>query len=288
MKRTLTLAVLVAFLVPALVMARPDPGARDKITFGAHEYDAATAKLVVPIIIENDEPITAIDIPLKYGNAGDGIVLDRVEFPENSRIGGFDFKFKQINNETKTVLIGLVASMYDLKADMAPGKEAVAYLHFTVTDQSLGATTLDVDKSRAPNHTMLLIENRPVGEGGKGRDVIDFEPDFTATKIEWGKGAATGAGLPKEYSLRGNYPNPFNAKTFISFALPQDSRVTLDIYNILGQKVRTLVDEKMTAGYKNVEWDGTDVNGQGVSSGVYLYKLKADNFTRVNRMTFLK
>jgi len=285
MKRTLTLAVLVAFLVPALVLAAPDPGAKDKIGFGNHTYEAT--KLVVPIIIENDEPITAIDIPLKFGNAGDGIVLDRVEFPEDSRVGSFDFQFKQINNEAKTVLIGLVSSMYDMKADMAPGKDAVAYLHFTVTDEQLGKITLDVDKSRAPNHTMLLIENRPVGEGGKGREVIDFAPDFTAKEIILAAGAA-GASLPKEYSLRGNYPNPFNAKTIISFALPVDSRVTLDIYNILGQKVSTLVDEKMAAGYKNVEWDGTDRNGLGVSSGVYLYKLKADNFSRVNRMTLVK
>ncbi|MGH8004151.1 MAG: FlgD immunoglobulin-like domain containing protein [Limisphaerales bacterium] len=282
MKRTLTLAVLVAFLVPALVLAAPDPGGKDKIYFGPYEYDAATSKLVVPIIIKNDEPITAIDIPLKFGNAGDGIVLDRVEFLEDSRIGGFDFQFKKIDNQAKTVLIGLVSSTFDLKADMQPGNDAVAYLHFTVTDAQLGEVVLDEDKSRAPQHTMLLIENRVVDDG---REVIDFAPEFTKTPIPL---KPTGSTLPKEYSLRGNYPNPFNAKTIISFALPQESRVTLDIYNILGQKVKTLVDGAMPAGYHNLEWNGTDANGLGVSSGVYLYKLKADNFTRVNRMTLLK
>jgi len=282
MKRTLTLAVLVAFLVPAFVLAAPDPGAKDKIYFGTHEYDAATSKLVVPIIIKNDEPITAIDIPLKFGNAADGIVLDRVEFPEDSRIAGFDFKFKKIDNQAKTVLIGLVSSAYDLKADMAPGDDAVAYLHFTVTDAQLGEVILEEDKSRAPQHTMLLIENRVVDNG---REVIDFAPEFAKAPLAL---AAAGAALPKEYSLRGNYPNPFNAKTIISFALPKESRVTLDVYNILGQKVKTLLDGTMAAGNYNQEWDGTDHNGLGVSSGVYLYKLKADNFTRVNRMTFLK
>ena len=280
MKRTLTLAVLVAFLVPALVLAAPDPGNRDKIEFGAPDIQGA--KVVVPIIIKNDEPLAAIDIPLKFGNAGDGIVLDRVEFPEDGRVGGFDFQFKRINNDAKTVLIGLISSVYDLKTDMAPGDDAVAYLHFTVTDEQLSGVTLDLDDPRTSKHTLMLIENR-VLEGG-GREVVEIVPEFAKTTIS----LKAGVNLPKEYSLRGNYPNPFNAKTIISFALPQESKVTLDIYNILGQKVKTLVDGAMPAGYHNLEWNGTDVNGLGVSSGVYLYKLKADNFTRVNRMTFLK
>ncbi len=281
MKRTLTLAVLVAFLVPALVLAAPDPGGKDKIYFGSHQFEAS--KLVVPIIIKNDEPITAIDIPLKFGNADDGIVLDRVDFEfEGNRVEGFDFKFKKIDNQAKTVLIGLVSSAYDLKADMVPGDAPVAYLHFTVTDAQMGEVILEEDKSRAPQHTMLLIENRVVDNG---REVIDFTPEFTKATLPL---VAAGAALPKEYSLRGNYPNPFNAKTIISFALPKESRVSLDVYNILGQKVKTLLDGTMAAGNYNQEWDGTDHNGLGVSSGVYLYKLKADNFTRVSRMTFLK
>jgi hypothetical protein len=282
MKRTLTLAVLVAFLVPALVLAAPDPGSRDRIYFGDAE-PLGSGKYIVPIKIQNDEPITIVDIPLRFGNAGDGLVLERVEIPEKSRVGSFDFKFDQIDNKAKTVLVALVSSSMSLKSDMQPGNDAVAYLHFTVTDAQLSEFTLDVDKSRAPQHTMLLIQNKVQG---KIAEVIDFAPEFSATKIALKSGSGTT--LPKEYSLRGNYPNPFNAKTIISFALPQESRVTLDIYNILGQKVKTLVDGAMPAGYHKLEWDGSDHNGLGVSSGVYLYKLKADNFTRVNRMTLLK
>jgi hypothetical protein len=289
MKRTLTLAVVVAFLAPAFVLAAlptpdKDPGNRDAIYFGEAQPGAAANQYVVPIKISNDEPITAIDIPLRFGNPGDGIVLTDVIFDfEGNRVGHFDFQFKKIDNEAKTVLIGLVSSMYDLKADMQPGDAAVILLKFTVTDEQISEVYLQEDKSRAPQHTMMLIENRVVGD--KNREVVDFSPEFSATKVQLRAGAVN---LPREYALRGNYPNPFNAKTVVNFALPKDSRVTLDIYNILGQKVKTLVDGMMTAGYKNVEWDGTDVNGQGVSSGVYLYKLKADNFTRVNRMTFLK
>ena len=275
MKRTLTLAVLVSFLVPAFALAalapgsRPDPGDKDMVTLV--KLNQQDNKVVVAINVTNDEPITALDVPLKYGNPDDGVILDRVEFPADSRIKDFQFKFAKINDKAKTVLIGLVSSAQTLEEDMQPGTGPVAYLHFTVTDDRLAELTLDTDNSKAPQHTLTLIENRVVGENG--RDVIDFKPGFTPTKIELNKLGA-GATLPKEYALRGNYPNPFNARTIISFALPKDTRVSLDIYNILGQKVKTLVDGVMAAGYHNVEWNGTDHNGLGVSSGVYLYKLQ--------------
>ena len=291
MRRTLTLAVLVAFLVPAFVLAalapgsRPDPGEKDAVTLVRIDDQGSPSKVVVAVNVQNDEPITALDIPLKYGSPDDGVILDKVDFAKAERISHFQFKFSKINDKAKTVLIGLVSSAQTLEEDMQPGSGPVAYLHFTVTDDRLAELTLDVDNSKAPSHTLTLIQNKVVGENA--RDVIDFKPGFTPTPIPLGKPAG-GVALPKEYSLRGNYPNPFNARTVISFALPKDSRVSLDIYNILGQKVKTLVNGMMPAGYHNLEWDGTDHNGLGVSSGVYLYKLKADDFSRVNRMTFLK
>lgn len=283
MKRTMTVAVLVFFLVPALLMAASDPGAKDKVFFGTPEFPT-TGQVVVPIIIVNDEPITAIDIPLKFGNAEDGITLDRVEFPGEGRVGEFDFKFAKIDNKAKTVLIGLVSSGYSMKPAMESGNDAIGYLHFTIGDDRLASLTIDIDASRAPQHTLTLIENRDV-QGGK--EVIDFKPEFTPGLVELSSGPG-GAALPKEYALNGNFPNPFNPKTRIAFALPKASKVNLEIYNILGQKVRTLVNGDMEAGFQSVEWNGTDDNGTGVSSGVYLYKLKANEFSRVAKMTFLK
>ena len=75
--------------------------------------------------------------------------------------------------------------------------------------------------------------------------------------------------LPQKFALYQNYPNPFNPKTSISWQLPVSSRVDLSIYNILGQKVCTLVSEKQKAGIYKVEWDAT-----GFSSGIYIYQLR--------------
>lgn len=92
------------------------------------------------------------------------------------------------------------------------------------------------------------------------------------------------------YKLKQNFPNPFNPSTTISFSLKNDANVSLDIYNTKGQLIKTLVsNEKYSGGNEyNVSWNGTDENGKSVSSGVYFYKLKANNFTDIKKAVFLK
>ncbi|MBD3169965.1 MAG: S8 family serine peptidase [candidate division Zixibacteria bacterium] len=94
--------------------------------------------------------------------------------------------------------------------------------------------------------------------------------------------------LPTVYRLAQNYPNPFNPVTQIRYDLPKDSKVRLEIFNILGQRVRTLIDGMETAGYKTVVWDGMNDSGQRVTSGIYFYHLKAGKFEAVKKMTIVK
>ena len=94
--------------------------------------------------------------------------------------------------------------------------------------------------------------------------------------------------LPTTYALRQNYPNPFNPSTTISYALPERSRVRLTVYNILGQVVIELVNTERSAGEHAAVWDGRDSQRRPVSTGVYLYRLEADNFTRTRKMLLLK
>ncbi len=94
--------------------------------------------------------------------------------------------------------------------------------------------------------------------------------------------------LPKSFALLPNYPNPFNPETYIEYALPSDCQVTLAIYNILGQRVKTLINEYQSAGLKSIRWDGKDDSGNRVSAGIYFYSIKADNFTQAKKMILLK
>jgi len=94
--------------------------------------------------------------------------------------------------------------------------------------------------------------------------------------------------VPSEYSLSQNYPNPFNPSTTIKFALPQEGPVSLKVYNMLGQEVKTLVSGVKNAGTYNLTWNGTDDAGNKVSSGVYIFRIKANDFIMSKKMVMLK
>jgi flagellar hook assembly protein FlgD len=105
--------------------------------------------------------------------------------------------------------------------------------------------------------------------------------------VRWIDGS-TEENKPTIFNLSQNYPNPFNPVTNFKFSLPQASHVKIEIFNILGQKVKTLVDEDMKAGSFVVDWDGEDQRGVEVSSGIYFYRMIADDFSTVKRMVLLK
>lgn len=94
--------------------------------------------------------------------------------------------------------------------------------------------------------------------------------------------------LPDEFELAQNYPNPFNPTTTISFSIPTSQKVSLEIINVRGQIVKTLLDQQMSAGTHAIEWDATNESGSKVASGIYLYKLTTANDVAVKKMTLMK
>ena len=93
---------------------------------------------------------------------------------------------------------------------------------------------------------------------------------------------------PTEFSLAQNFPNPFNPETVIKYKIPDAVQVKLVIYNLLGQVVRTLVDENQSAGLYEVKWDGTSEYGIKLASGVYIYRIEAGSFTKTRKLVFMK
>lgn len=112
---------------------------------------------------------------------------------------------------------------------------------------------------------------------GDGWYIDDIFVEFLEVGIE------NEAVLPNAFSLAQNYPNPFNANTQINFTIPTTSDVNLSVYNMLGQKIATLVSETLNAGNHSVNWNASDV-----ASGVYFYKLAAGDKTEVQNMTLIK
>jgi len=89
--------------------------------------------------------------------------------------------------------------------------------------------------------------------------------------------------MPKHFALAQNYPNPFNVSTIIQYNLPVHSNITIDIYDILGRKVKTLVDKQQQAGYHTIDFDASEL-----SSGVYFYRLQAGDYIETKKMILLK
>jgi len=94
--------------------------------------------------------------------------------------------------------------------------------------------------------------------------------------------------LPTGFSLSQNYPNPFNPETTIEYTVSSAQRMTLEIFNTLGQRVDVLVDDYVNAGSHSVRWDGSDESGNKVASGVYFYRLSGENFETTRKMLMLK
>ena len=90
-----------------------------------------------------------------------------------------------------------------------------------------------------------------------------------------------------DWQLFQNYPNPFNPWTYIKFSTPQQAFVTIEIYNVLGQKIRTLIKTELFAGVHQIEWDGNDDHGVKVSAGTYLLIMKSENFVQTRKMMML-
>lgn len=100
--------------------------------------------------------------------------------------------------------------------------------------------------------------------------------------------ASAGSSVPGAYALMPNYPNPFNPSTTIGYQTPRDGQVTLTVYNVLGQEIRTLVDAHQAAGSYTVMWDSKDAGGRDLTSGIYFYTLKAGDYTETRKMVLMR
>ena len=127
----------------------------------------------------------------------------------------------------------------------------------------------------------MLGDTSPSPEG--------FQPQFVGGSARNPVAVWDGGGtLPARFELAQNYPNPFNPETSLRLALPTAGQVTLDIYNLLGQRVITLFDGPAQAGYLELRWNGRDQSGRQVGSGVYFYRMVAGDFQQVRKMVLLK
>jgi len=156
----------------------------------------------------------------------------------------------------------------------------IATFNMTTAGQGDGMPHSDafIIGSQADNGGLVLVDY-VTGE----MDNDDVELDYAELEIENTTGINDKIDQPTSFSLSQNYPNPFNASTTISYSLLEESDVTIDIFDIMGRKIETLVSGRQDAGSHSVVWDASNV-----SSGVYLYRIIAGNYTETRRCNLLK
>ena len=93
---------------------------------------------------------------------------------------------------------------------------------------------------------------------------------------------------PEVFTLHQNYPNPFNPETNIIYFLPAFCFISVNVYDMRGTLIKTLVNDVQSSGYKTLKWNGTNDKGQKVSAGLYLYRIEAEGFTDTKKMALLK
>ncbi len=238
--------------------------------------------------------IVGFDFLETPGNIG---VANRVTFinggPANPdpNEDAVQYDFLAGTNQFETDIIADVRTLLTTGPfDLAPGQSVVVSGALLFAHAPDGSTLLTVD----PNYPFRPDPNDPVLA-----DLLTtqtFVRDFYGRNLRgqglpkaiWLGDETESELLPEEFTLYQNNPNPFNPDTEIRFALPQASHVVLRIFNTLGQEVRTLVDQSYEAGYHGVRWDSKDSKGNQVSSGMYLYELRAGNFVEVRKMSLLR
>ena len=189
-----------------------------------------------------------------------------------------------MNDRAEQQLVALILNVVSLKLhqatpiseDSATASQAITYCSQLITDSEPSNDEVAKDVADCINNGVIL----PSGTIPSSTPNIAYKGGREQ--------AIQASGLPQEFSLGQNYPNPFNPDCEIRYALPADAEVTLSIYNVLGQKVRTLVEEHQASGQKTVSWDGTDERGNKAASGIYFYRIKAGEFEDTKKMILMK
>jgi len=195
----------------------------------------------------------------------------------------FDKDKTTINIESPSDVYGIemiLESSDGSKLELKSLKEGIP-VYYSQSNDQIKLGMVDINGKRF----MAKGKNRIIEIDGKVEVVSILASDKNSQSIPFKSSSVI---VPREYSLDQNYPNPFNPSTEIKFALPQASNVSLEIFNILGRRVTTLINDRLDAGYHSVTWDGINSKGQDVATGVYLYRLKAGDFVKSKKMLLLK
>ena len=285
-KKRLILILGISLFFSSLVFAGPNENAGIRFDLDAATYGN-----------QNDTTMTAPAV-------GDYIRLD-VYAIEVHNLDTYEFEVNFNHNQLDYITATATNPItYEPNILTTNGGEALGWMIDTSTPGilSLAYTLAGTDTLEAPEGEGLIADIvfqvlSTIGDSLTFGDVY-FYDSFGVMDIITDKGIAIITGLVpvdnigfdsifKEIKLE-NYPNPFNPETTISFSIPEDSKVRIDVFNIKGQHIRTVVNGYLEPDFYNIIWNGKDENGKYASSGIYFYKMNTGDYTSIKKMILMK
>jgi hypothetical protein len=254
------------------------PAAMDSIWVDNVEGEPGN-EVAVAVSSYNEWNVAEVAVALDYGS--DLLHFDSISYLGSRSLSAAQ-RILQPNASLHTLYMRII---FDDALPLAPGSGLLGTIYFTV-DPAAPETLIIIDStSIGPAHTQVTLTN---ADGG-----IEFTPFFTAGSVD--VGLSTGIEdvtpdglLPADYDLAQNYPNPFNPATHIQFSLPRAGAVRLEVFNILGARVRQLVNQILPAGVHRVSFNGRSDEGRLLATGVYFYRLVTDEYAECRKMLLLK
>jgi hypothetical protein len=255
----------------------------------------------IPIYLYNDAKLSSLSLPfrhygthLRFGFGGDGGVDPTGSFLTTTQQAGLSLTLDEgdpPDEDTVSCLVGWIdlSGTKPLAINTTGAAKLLGYLYWVQTP-GITSEVVRFDTAFYPPAGEWIANNQVSVLSG-----VAEHPKFVICKsftppcdIALPTEEVTTGSLPQKFELGQNTPNPFNPNTTIVFAVPRPAQVRVEVFNVLGQKVKTLANEFSKAGYKRVEWDGTDESGSVVASGIYLYRLTSGDFSETKKMLLLK
>ena len=272
-----------ALFIPCFVKGYLDiqtaPETFDSV-YVADVAEEAGQPIAVEVGVYNERNLAQVILALDYGS--DLLQFDSVSFTGTR---GVTAQLKTVQPQTSIHKLYIVLS-YNDAIPLAPGTGAIATLHFTI---GLAAPDgrVDIDSTTVGIGTVTRFALTSL-DGNRSIYPFFHAGGVDITAVTDVGDIGTGDLLPTDFALSQNYPNPFNPTTNFELSLPTATAVRLDVFNVLGQKVRTLVDEYLPAGVHVVTFDGTNGEGAALSSGVYFYRVTTDSYAATRKMVLVK
>jgi hypothetical protein len=250
--------------IPVLLVCR-EPN-NDTLRIGSGQVTAGQAT-GIDIRVSNADSLKEISLLLKSST---GVMSFDSATVDSAMPVGVEASFVVDSTTGHAAL----AFAFDSATGLAPGIKTVGRIW--VTGKTAGYAI--IDSAGTVTFTTVSGQARsPIFQAGEL--MVD-----EATSVE----ADAGDLVPTEFALAQNYPNPFNGSTIISFDVPFPGHLSIEIFNVLGQRVATLIDRKVASGRQQVSWDGQSDRGTALPSGVYFYRLWDENVSLVRKLVLLK